>query len=93
MECGHEAATSHLLFCGSAVWDRWQAGESMISPTGVIRPPDRHPCQAGAQKFAECVAGDQLNPLQKPADRQTCPQPNATRGIAPIATKSSQIAA
>src|SRR5580700_2678631 len=29
MECGHEAATSYLLFCGSAVlrseiWDRWQ---------------------------------------------------------------------
>jgi hypothetical protein len=30
-ECGHEAATSYLLFCGSAVWDRWQAGEPMNS--------------------------------------------------------------
>src|ERR1700746_1382568 len=29
MECGHEAATSHLLFCGSAVCDPrcpWQRG-------------------------------------------------------------------
>jgi hypothetical protein len=27
----HEATTSHLLLIRSAVWDRWQAGESMSS--------------------------------------------------------------
>jgi helix-turn-helix protein len=56
MECGYEAAASHLLLCGPAIrdlgspagpradeFDRTpiRPGDSVISPTGGIRSPDR----------------------------------------------------